>query len=120
MSFKTELVVKRIMNNDDEWEIVEPLVYDDSKYHIEVIKGFICDFASIPQFMWNILPANGQETDRASVLHDYLYRFGIYPRDVCDRLFLEAMNSDGTSYIKRYAMYRAVRMFGGSSYKGKK
>ena len=39
-------------------------------------------------------------------------------RDVCDRLFLEAMESDGVSWIKRNLMYNAVRAFGWTVWKG--
>jgi len=114
MSFKTDLVVKRDVSQDHMWILVEPLTYQNNEVAITVKEGFDFDFASSPQtpiIAW-LFPKSGTSSDRPATLHDALYSCECFPRDVCDALFLEAMASDGVSYVKRYAMYYAVRAAG--------
>jgi hypothetical protein len=119
--FKTDLVIKRNPKEDDSWFLVEPLVWNSNAHSIYVPKGFETNFASVPQLVQNIIPSSGQESDRAAVLHDWMYGTQMFDRDVCDAIFLEAMKVEGVSYMKRYAMYYAVRAFGSSAYaKGKR
>ena len=49
--------------------------------------------------------------------HDYLYSTHERSRKEADDIFYEAMLVLGTPKWKAGAMYRAVRMFGGGSYK---
>ena len=114
--FTSELVVKRDVGNDDAWIVQEPLVWEDDKYEIKVLRGFDFDFASIPKIITNILPKNGQEYDRAACLHDALYASRWLPKKECDKLFYEAMLSDGVSKYRAWSMYQAVKWFGGSAY----
>ena len=98
------------------WRVVHAMVYK-SRTHgfIWVARGFLTDFASIPRFFWRILPPTGQY-GKAAVVHDWLYFTGAYPRNVCDHLFLEAMEDLDVGWFTRRAMYRAVRMFGGGAW----
>ena len=115
MSFKTELCLK--VMGKQAYEVIEPLVYDDGLVILQVNPKFDFDGASIPKALWSIV--GSPMTDgyqRAGCLHDALYAGHIFPKEICDRYFLEAMKSDGVGYVKRYAMYLAVRAFGGSSY----
>ena len=116
MSFKTELCLKVI--GDQAYEVMEPLVYEDDEVIIQVNPKFDFDGASIPQALWSIVgsPMTGGY-QRAGCLHDALYAAEYYPRDVCDKLFLDAMKSDGVGYLRRYAMYNAVRAFGWTVWK---
>ena len=115
--FKSDLVTKRAMSKDFCWILTEDLVYENYKYIITVKAGFDFDFASIPTIITNIMPKNGQEYDRAACLHDALYASQWLPKKVCDKLFYDAMISDGTSKIKARSMYLAVKWFGSSAYK---
>ena len=119
MSFKTELCLKVI--GDQAFKVLEPLVYDNGLVIIQVNPKFDFDGASIPKALWSVIgsPMTGGY-QRAGCLHDALYASEYFPREVCDALFLEAMKSDGVSYIKRTAMYNAVRMFGWTVWKGHK
>lgn len=83
---------------------------------ISVPEDFVTDFASIPRGLWNLLPPTGYY-GKAAVLHDYLYRCTDVPRDICDRVFLEAMEVLQVKWITRRLMYRAVRIFGGRARK---
>jgi len=120
MSFINDLVVKRDVTKDHKWILVEPLTYQNNEVSITVKEGFDFDFASSPQtpiIAW-LFPKSGTSSDRPATLHDALYSCEYFPRDVCDALFLEAMASDGVSYVKRYAMYYAVRGAGWTVWKG--
>ena len=115
MSFKTELCLKVI--GDQAYEVMSPLVYNNGIKQVTVHKGFDFDGASIPRPLWGIV--GSPMTDgyqRAGCLHDALYASQLFPREICDLYFLEAMKADKVGYFKRYAMYWAVRAFGGSSY----
>ena len=115
MSFQTELCIKVL--GKQAFEVTAPLVYNDGIVQLTVNEGFDFDGASIPKALWGIIgsPMTGGY-QRAGCLHDALYASQLFPRETCDWYFLEAMESDGVGYFKRYAMYWAVRAFGGSSY----
>jgi len=101
-----------------EWEIYEDLTYKDDKLGIKVTvpKGQTTDFASIPRIFWPILPPVGRYS-RAAVVHDYLYRHGLFTRKDCDLIFLHAMEELNVAKWKRIVMYWAVRLFGAPAYK---
>jgi len=103
-----------------EWEICKEFSYQDDKLGIKVTvpKGAKTDFASIPRIFWPILPPVGRYS-RAAVVHDYLYRHGLFTRKECDLVFLHAMEELNVVKWKRIIMYKAVRLFGKSAYKGK-
>ena len=103
-----------------EWEICKEISYQDDKLGIKITvpKGAKTDFASIPRIFWPILPPVGRYS-RAAVVHDYLYRHGLFTRKDCDLVFLHAMGELNVAKWKRIIMYRAVRLFGKSAYKGK-
>ena len=87
-------------------------------YTVTVPAGFVTDYASIPRFLWRIAPpATGRHVWPA-VLHDRLYRCPEEPvtRKFADEVFLDAMIQSRVPLWKRQAIYRAVRMFGGSSF----
>ena len=115
MSFQTDLCVKVI--GKQAFEVTSPLVYNDGIVQLTVHQGFDFDGASVIRPLWSIV--GSPMTDgyqRAACLHDALYASQLFPREICDQFFLDAMKADGVRYTKRYAMYWAVRAFGGSSY----
>ncbi|MDD3463284.1 MAG: DUF1353 domain-containing protein [Sulfurospirillaceae bacterium] len=111
--FTSALEVKKI--GDQKYELTAPLVYEDGAIVIQVNPEFDFDAISIPKIFWSIIdsPFTGKAV-RAACLHDALYAGEVFERQTCDNLFLEAMESEGVGYFKRYAMYNAVRFFGGS------
>lgn len=104
------------------WRVNQALRYDvgheGSGKTIVVPDGFVTDGASIPRFLWWLLPAWGSYS-RAAVVHDYLCTVlaggGVLlfcqSRAEADRIFLEAMKVCGTSRPVRWAMFLAVRGF---------
>lgn len=111
--FLTPLICEKIEGTNDTWLLHEDLQYQsDIAGLIIVPKGFTTDFASVPRFAWILFPKDGKY-DGAAVVHDYLYSIKTLPRELCDKVFLEAMTVLGVPWITRHLMYRAVRMFGG-------
>ena len=115
--FTTNLELKIL--GEQAYEVIEPLVWNDNLSIIQVNPKFDFDGASVPQVLWSfgLSPMTGGY-QRSACLHDALYASEYFDRDICDKLFLEAMESEGVGYFKRYAMYNAVRAFGWTVWKG--
>ena len=102
------------------WELVEPLVYesDAAVMTITVPVGFQTDFASVLRLPVIYLMF-GDKAHAPATVHDYLYRTGLVSRRTADDVFSEAMKvSTNLSKFDRWMMWAAVRVFGGSHYKG--
>lgn len=86
---------------------------------IAVPSGFLTDGASVPRIFWSLFSPFG-DYFRAALVHDYLYSPGNrkFSRRESDRIFLDAMEDAGVSWIKRQTIYRAVRLGGRSSFRG--
>jgi len=87
----------------------------DSGDVICVHVGFKTDMASVPRFLWFILPPHGQY-GKAAVVHDYLYQECHRSRKDCDLVFKEGMEVLGVKRWKISMMYYAVRLCGRSHY----
>lgn len=114
--FISDLVIKPVQG--EKWELVQSLHFIlDSDTIIDVPKGFVTDLASIPRIFTPLFPVHGLQT-RAAVVHDYLYAErgevddGPFTRKQCDEIFLLGMEALGVGYLKRMAMYWAVRAGG--------
>jgi len=79
--------------------------------------GYYTDGASIPRWLWSVAgsPFTGKYV-LAALIHDILYATNFYSKDQCDSIFREAMHNSGVSDLRAWGMYRAVCMFGDSSY----
>ncbi|KDE74794.1 hypothetical protein FUSO7_01115 [Fusobacterium necrophorum BFTR-2] len=109
------------LKDGKQWKLLEDYYYEVNGYIIKVPTSFITDLASVPKIFWSIFPPSGKWTP-AAVIHDFLYsKFndtGIN-RTLADRIFLLIMKELGVGYLKRNTMYKAVRIFGESSWKEK-
>lgn len=109
------------IENGSKYRLLEDYFYEINGYNIRVPKGFVTDLASIPKIMWNIFPPFGEYTP-AAVVHDFLYsssnNLGLN-RFLSDKIFLFIMKELGVGFFKRNLMYKAVRMFGTSSWQKK-
>lgn len=90
---------------------------------ITVPTGFLTDGASVPKIFWNIFDPFGPFFP-AALVHDYLYSKWSTGHFRCERweaddIFKEAMFNCGVGWLTRETIYRAVRMFGGRSWKRK-
>lgn len=83
-------------------------------YHVYVPRGFVSDGASVPRFLWALIPPDGLHR-AAALAHDWLYathgaqRFTRAEADAFFRLLLVAA---GVSRAKAALMWLAVRAFG--------
>jgi hypothetical protein len=95
-----------------------------ANFNIVVPAGFKTDEMSIPESQWSIFGICPDGYYRAAgVVHDFLYDTagdsGVYTRSACDGILLEILTRSGMGWFKRKAVYLAVRLFGGSHWKGK-
>jgi len=120
-SFTKPLILKKLKKGF--WEVHVGFRYfigeENSKDYIYVPTGFRTDLASVPRIFWAILPPDGTYS-QSSVLHDFLYNRKIRTRKESDRIFLESMEVLGVAWWKRRIIYRAVRLFGGISWRKKR
>lgn len=94
--------------------------YCSSLGMIEVPAGTETDGASVPRVFWSIFDPFG-EYFGAAVIHDFLYSSGNlqFTRAESDLIFKEAMFNVGVPWYRREVIYQAVRIFGGSRFKGR-
>ncbi len=105
----------------EKYKLLDNYYYEVNGYIICVPRGFITDLASVPKMFWTIFPPFGKYTP-AAIVHDFLYskynNTGIN-RTLADKIFLFIMKELKVNILKRYAMYKAVRIFGEPSWKSK-
>ena len=117
MPFENQLWVHPLPNGKD-WETREDYTYvTKSGKYIVIPGGFVTDFASVPWFFRRMFPVVGKYTP-ATVVHDWLYRAKHVnvTKEEADQIFLEIMIEAGVSKFTRQSLYRAVKIFGGSSF----
>lgn len=92
------------------------ILTQDFHYGGRVIpRGFVTDFASVPRLVWALISSTDLG-DVGPVVHDWKYRNGIGSRSAVDKEFLRNMEREKIAWWKRQLAYRAVRLFGGSSW----
>lgn len=83
---------------------------------ITVPAGFVHDNASVPALLQSLLPSHGTY-GKAAVVHDYLYWSQTCTRLQADNLLMVAMKESDVPPASRTAVYRGVRLGGGSAYR---
>ncbi len=104
-----------IVTKDFDIKITRPPGID-----ILIAEGYITDLASIPRLLWRVI-APFELSITAPLVHDFFYQYagcGIYSRKDVDQIFLQLMKEEYVSWWRRTIAYRAVRIFGGSHWKG--
>ena len=104
-----------------QWRLCNELAFEFNGSLYVVPLGFVTDGASIPRiYRWRFSPL-GQWV-RAATIHDWIYRTPdvAISRHDADKIFFAAMKQDSVSRWTRNVMYRAVQLFGRSSYKARK
>ena len=69
---------------------------------IHVPEDYVTDFASIPRFLWSVLPPFGKYS-QAAVVHDILCDNHTRPSEETHDIFLEAMEVLNVPSCKQYA-----------------
>ena len=111
----------RAFSDGANWMLESPLVYQIGKNPANVVivpRGFITDFASIPQplrVLRDLLPT----TDRYGIpalVHDYLYWRQDCTREQADNMMEIAMMEAGVSLLERKVIHEGLRQFGQSAW----
>ena len=109
----------RPFGDNKDWIVSEDIAYriGDTADFIVVPRGFVTDFASIPQPLWSFgLSPHGQYS-RAAVVHDFLYWTQGCLREQADRLLLIAMKESNVGWFDEAAIYAGVNIGGTSAWK---
>lgn len=109
---------------NERWELLIDLVYQTDLpafrgKQIVAPKGFVTDFASIPQVAQSFISKTGP-WDRPAVIHDWLYKqagfiegFDFeYTREDADEILREGMKVEKVGWFRRYLIYSRVRRWG--------
>lgn len=95
------------------WRLAEPLAYAGATETWTIPEHFTTDLASVPRFLWSVIPPYGAGVTLAVVVHDYLIdvelpRRSITSRDV-DGVMRRIMREEGASWLMRWTMWAGVR-----------
>ncbi len=106
-----------------QWRVARAFQFYSAKQDksYSVHRGFRTDLASVPRWIPIAWALAGGTGNAAAVLHDYLYRHGLFTGQVenraeADAVFLEAMEVTGVPIWRRRLMYLGVRVGGRSSF----
>lgn len=109
----------RPFGDSQAWITVENVEYiiGSTTERIIVPKGFVTDFASIPQGLWSFgLSPHGQYS-RAALIHDYLYWSQGCSRPQSDNLLLIAMKESEVGNFDEFAIYQGVKLGGSGAWR---
>jgi Protein of unknown function (DUF1353) len=107
---------------DPTYVLTQPIAWkpnandQDEFQEVSVPKGFVTDFASIPQAFWSQLRPDGEYT-YAAIVHDYLYWTQARPRVVADEILRLAMQDFPIDILTIWTIYGAVRVAGGFAWR---
>src|SRR4051812_12945885 len=111
-------LLKPFADNHD-WVLFADVRYriGQSNTVITVPRGFVTDFASIPQGFWSLnLSPNGRYS-KAAIVHDFLYWTQACTREQADNLLVIAMKESNVDTATRLAVYEGVRLGGDGAWK---
>jgi hypothetical protein len=99
------------------WMLDAPLEYHpgDSAPAVVVPAGFVHDFASVPAPVTPLVPKYGPY-NRAAIVHDFLYWAQPCTRLQSDNIFLIAMIEAGVGPLRRWGIFKGVRLGGWPSW----
>jgi hypothetical protein len=111
MPFDTRLLIEPV--DGRVWSLAAPLHYRGERDRWYISDGFTTDLATVPRFLWSVIPPYGTGVTLAVVVHDYLIdvelpRKTITSRDV-DGVMRRIMREEGASWLLRWTMWAGVR-----------
>lgn len=83
---------------------------------IIVPAGFVTDLASVPRVLWSFGLSPIDSYMNPAILHDYLYWDQRCSKEEADSVLGLAMYEGRVNPVKMFAVYRAVSLFGKSSF----
>lgn len=104
-----------------QWTLAAPFRAVTSLGVLDIPAGFVTDLTSTPRALWAVL-APADEYLEAAIPHDWLYSPANdrFTRAQADALMLELMHNLGVGWLRRGAIFRALRLFGWRYYRGRK
>lgn len=110
-------VLKPFADNQ-QWMLFDDFTYiiGGTRISVTVPKGFVTDFASIPQGFWSFGFSPNGKYSRAAIVHDFLYWSQGCTRLEADNILLIAMKESAVPTGTRDAIYQGVRIGGSSSW----
>lgn len=105
-----------------DWVLVQDMTFQfaDSNQSITVPKGFVTDFASIPQAFWSFGYSPLDRYSKAAIVHDYLYWSQVCTKAQADNILSKAMKDSGVSPLKAATVYEGVRLGGALAWNSNK
>ena len=102
-----------------QWVVEAPFAAVWHSKTVKVPMGFHTDLASVPRLFRSLIPQVGRHIQPA-IVHDLLYRHpwtreGL-SRGQVDQMFLDGMETVRVGWMRRWAMYSAVRAAGWASW----
>lgn len=101
----------------DLWVVNKGFKFDiDENTYIYIPEGYLTDGASVPRWLWVLIPPWGNH-GKASVVHDYLCEYlqvwkngerVKISRSECDQILYKCLVTTGVGKVKAKAMYAAV------------
>lgn len=117
--FITDLCIKTVGEDDEQekWVLTAPLIFESKRLGCPIIvpSGYHTDLASTPRLplvYWLF----GNTARKAAVLHDFLYGTAMVTRSMADAIMRDAAEATNVSWLRRWGMWAAVRVFGGQFY----
>ncbi len=122
VTFPDSLVLKYEIGHGGDWILEEDFRVFwsdwDMEYQYLAEAGLITDQASIPGWAQSIIHKEA-DSARASIIHDNQYerKEPGWTRKECDRLLYAGLGATGMGWLKAKAMYLAVRVGGGRTWR---
>jgi hypothetical protein len=101
-------------NSDDLWTLDETFEIEIPGVGLmRIMKGFVCDFGSIPKCAWFLV---GHPLTIicmvAYLIHDALYSSKLLTRKQADKILFKLLRMYGAGIVRSSAIYSAVRLGG--------
>lgn len=110
MTIYPDIILVKNASKYDRFEVAE----DCALGGILIPKGFVTDFASVPQMVWWLIPPHGKAS-MPSIVHDFMYQTPsahLLTRRQVDDIWFVLMKKSGVPTWQRYVMYLFVRALG--------
>jgi len=113
VSFKELYIDLKVPKSGDIRTTLTTLSYysDIVNEWVVVPTGLETDLGSIPRFLQGVFPKDGKAMF-AYILHDHLYKLGVYSRSTSDDILREAMNALGVRWYIQVCVRFGLRIGG--------
>ena len=111
--------ILKSFSDSHDWMLTHDLIYSigNTRVEITVPKGFVTDFASIPQPLWSLGISPLGKYTKAAIVHDYLYWVQNCTKDQADNILLIAMKESEVGSWTETEIYEGVHLAGKPSWK---